>query len=80
MKLDTISRLRHDIRSSLTCVKEGISLVRDGTLGKINRQQAKYLKIAEEGIASVVNLIDQLPNLKKKGRAKWKQGIRKRYS
>lgn len=70
MELNNISRLRHDIRSSLTCVKEGISLVRDGTLGKINRQQKKYLKIAEAGITKAVGLIDKIPRLKKKGRVK----------
>ena len=62
MKLNNVSRLRHDMRSSLTSVKEGISLVRDGTLGKINRRQKKYLKIAEEGIIKVVSLIDRLPS------------------
>lgn len=67
MKLNNISKLRHDIRSSLTSVKEGISLVSDGTLGKINRRQKKYLKIAEEGVARVVRLIDRL---KKKERPK----------
>ena len=66
MKLNNISRLRHDMRSSLTSVKEGISLVRDGTLGKINSKQKKYLKIAEDGIAKVVNLIDRLHSLKEK--------------
>lgn len=70
MKLNNISRLRHDIRSSLTCVKEGISLVYDGTLGKISRKQKKYLKIAQEGITRVVRLVDKLPKLEKKGKLK----------
>lgn len=58
IKLDNISRLAHDIRSSLTSVREGISLVSDGTTGEINRKQKKCLKIAEKGINKVVNLID----------------------
>lgn len=64
-KLDKFSRLSHDIRSSLTSIKEGISLVSDGTLGKINRRQSKCLKIAEAGIIRIVNLTESLPKLKK---------------
>ena len=66
IKLNSVSRLSHDMRSSLTSVKEGISLVRDGTLGKINKKQKGCLKIAEEGIARTVILIDSLFKLKKK--------------
>jgi len=68
MKLNKISRLAHDLRSSLTSTKEAISLVRDGTLGKINQRQRRCLKIAEEGIAKTVGLIESVRKLKKKGR------------
>ena len=70
MKMDNISRLSHDIRSSLTPIKEGISLVSDGLMGKINRKQKKCLKIAGEGITKIVNLIDNLSKIKKKRRAR----------
>jgi len=68
MKLNNISRLAHDMRSSLTSIKEAISLVRDGTLGKINQRQKGCLKIAEEGIARIVSLIDNVSKLRKKGK------------
>lgn len=65
-KPDKISRLAHDMRSALTSVKEGISLVSDGTLGKINKNQKTYLSIAESGIKKMVNLIDRVHELKTK--------------
>ena len=70
IKLDNISRLAHDIRSSLTSVREGISLVSDGTVGKINRKQKECLKIAEKGITKTVNLINNLSQIKKR-RVNW---------
>lgn len=70
MKLNNLARLAHDIRSSLTSIREGISLVRDGTMGKVNRKQKKCLKIAEDGIMRIVSLADSLPKLKKKPRNK----------
>jgi len=68
IKLDNISRLAHDIRSSLASVREGISLVSDGTMGKINRKQKKCLKIAEKGINKIVNLIDHFSRVENKRR------------
>ncbi|MDP2044294.1 MAG: hypothetical protein Q8K15_03895 [Candidatus Omnitrophota bacterium] len=70
IKLNNISRLAHDIRSSLTSVREGISLVNDGTMGEINRKQKKCLKIAEKGIAKIVNLIDHFSRVENKRRAR----------
>jgi hypothetical protein len=70
VKLDSFRKLAHDIRSSLTSVKEGISLVSDGTLGEVNRKQKKCLKIAERGIAAVVLLANSIPKLKKGRRGK----------
>ena len=64
MRLNKVFRVCHDMRSSLTSVKEGVALVRDGTLGKINKKQKKYLQIAEDGISKVVTLIDSIPKLK----------------
>ena len=69
IKLNNISRLAHDIRSSLTSVREGISLVSDGTMGEINRKQKKCLKIAEKGVKRVVNLIDHFSQVRSKRRA-----------
>lgn len=69
VKLNNISRLAHDMRSSLTSIREGISLVSDGTMGKINKKQKKCLKIAERGITRIVDLIDNLSQVKRKRRA-----------
>lgn len=66
IKLDNISRLAHDIRSSLTSVREGISLVSDGTMGEINRKQKKCLKIAEKGIIKTLNLIDNFSQVERR--------------
>ncbi len=68
IKLNNISRLAHDIRYSLTSVREGISLVSDGTTGEINKKQKKCLKIAEKGIAKIVNLIDNFSRVESKRR------------
>lgn len=58
-KKEKISILRHDFRSSLTSIKEAISLVRDGTLGKINKEQKRCLSVANEGIERAVKMIDK---------------------
>lgn len=57
-KLNKLSQFSHDVRSSLTFIKESISLINNGSLDKINAKQKRYLKIADKGIAKIVKLVD----------------------
>lgn len=60
MKTDFVSTVSHELRTPLTSIKEGVSIVSDGTAGEINENQRRFLSIAEKNIDRLARLIGDL--------------------
>ena len=65
MKSELISNVSHELRTPLTTIKEGISLVVDGSLGPINADQKAALAIAKQDIDRLARLINDLLDISK---------------
>jgi len=64
-KSDFVSAVSHDLRTPLTTIIEGISLVEDGTLGEVNEEQKKFLKLAIEDAERLNDFINDILDLAK---------------
>lgn len=64
-KSDFVSAVSHDLRTPLTTIIEGISLVEDGTLGEVNEEQKKFLKLAIEDAERLNDFIGDILDLAK---------------
>lgn len=62
---DFVSMLSHDLKSPLTAIVGSIDLVREGRLGKINREQKEYLDSAVESSTEAVEMINTLLDVHK---------------
>jgi PAS domain S-box-containing protein len=65
IKSEFINTVSHELRTPLTVMKEGISLVSDGTAGELNDNQKKFLGIAMDNIDRLARLIDDVLDLSK---------------
>lgn len=65
MKSELISNVSHELRTPLTTIKEGISLVFDGSLGHLNADQEAALAIAKQDIDRLARLINDLLDISK---------------
>jgi nitrogen-specific signal transduction histidine kinase len=65
MKSELVSNVSHELRTPLTTIKEGISLVVDGSLGPINADQKAALAIAKQDIDRLARLINDLLDISK---------------
>ncbi|MEO0115774.1 MAG: PAS domain-containing sensor histidine kinase [candidate division WOR-3 bacterium] len=64
-KSDFVSAVSHDLRTPLTTIIEGISLVEDGTLGEVNEEQKKFLRLAIEDAERLNDFINDILDLAK---------------
>ena len=64
-KSDFVSAVSHDLRTPLTTIIEGISLVEDGTLGEVNEEQRKFLRMAIEDAERLNDFISDILDLSK---------------
>ena len=64
-KSDFVSAVSHDLRTPLTTIIEGISLVEDSTLGEVNEEQKKFLKLAIEDAERLNDFISDILDLAK---------------
>lgn len=64
MKEDILSAISHEVRTPLSIIKEGISLVLDQIPGKINTDQAKILATAKSNVDRLTRAINELLNYK----------------
>lgn len=64
-KSDFVSAVSHDLRTPLTTIIEGVSLVEDGTLGEVNGEQKKFLKLAVEDAERLNDFISDILDLAK---------------
>lgn len=60
LKEDLMGVVSHDLRTPISIVKEGISLLLDEIPGKINEEQAAVLRSARESIERLSRTIDRL--------------------
>lgn len=65
MKSELISNVSHELRTPLTTIKEGISLVFDGTLGPIREDQKDMLATVKNNIDRLARLINDLLDISK---------------
>lgn len=64
-KSDFVAAVSHDLRTPLTTIIEGISLVEDGTLGGVNEEQKKFLRLAIEDAERLNDFISDILDLAK---------------
>jgi PAS domain S-box-containing protein len=59
------SMVSHELRTPLAAIKEGISIVVDGVVGKITDDQATYLGIAKSNVDRLARLINDILDFQK---------------
>lgn len=59
------SMVSHELRTPLAAIKEGISIVIDGVVGKISDEQATYLGIAKSNVDRLARLINDILDFQK---------------
>lgn len=69
-KTELVSTISHELRTPLTSIKEAISLVLEGAVGDINKEQEKFLQMAAKNVDRLVNLTDSLLDLSRVGTVK----------
>ncbi len=62
-KSEFVSAVAHDLRTPLTTIIEGISLCEDGTLGEVNPEQKRFLKMVLEDARRLSDFINDLLDL-----------------
>lgn len=62
---DFIDNVSHEFRTPLTVVKEYVSLIREGTLGQVNNEQARFLRIAEDRADDLNTMVDDMLDISK---------------
>ncbi|HTZ11311.1 MAG TPA: ATP-binding protein [Candidatus Margulisiibacteriota bacterium] len=64
-KSDFTSTVSHELRTPLTAIREGVSLVLDGTAGQINEEQKDFLSLAKRNVDRLGRLINDVLDLQK---------------
>lgn len=65
LKSDFISMVSHELRTPLTVIRESVSQVAEGVLGKITQKQQEFLSICLEEIDRLKRIIDNLLDISK---------------
>ncbi len=65
VKSDFVSIVSHELRTPLTSIKESVSLVLDGIAGPVRKDQEKFLKIAQNNIDRLANIITDILDFSK---------------
>lgn len=60
MKSEFISTVSHELRTPLAAMKEGVTIVLDEVVGKINDKQRHYLDIARRNVDRLATLINRV--------------------
>jgi len=65
IKSDFTSMVSHELRTPLTAIKEGISIVLDGTTGRISGEQKDFLETAKRNVDRLARLINDILDFQK---------------
>ncbi len=65
VKTEFTSTVSHELRTPLTAIKEGISIVADGTAGKLGKEQKEFLDIAKRNVDRLGRLINDVLDFQK---------------
>jgi len=65
MKSQFISTVSHELRTPLTCIKNAITNIVDGAVGKINEKQRDFLNIAKRNADRLAKLINDVLDFQK---------------
>lgn len=65
MKTDFISTVSHELRTPLTIIREGVSQINDGILGKITTEQHDFLALVLSNIDRLSRMINDLLDMSK---------------
>ncbi len=60
LKDEFVSTVSHELRTPLTTIREGVSQVLEGLLGKVNKEQSEFLSIALSDIDRLTRIINNL--------------------
>lgn len=65
MKNNFMSMVSHELRTPLTAIKEGISIVLDGSAGEINEEQRDFLDTAYRNVDRLTRIVNDVLDLSK---------------
>ena len=65
MKLDFISVVSHELRTPLTVIREGISLVANGSTGEIKEEQKEMLGLVKKNVDRLAKFINDVLDFQK---------------
>ena len=65
IKSQFISTVSHELRTPLAAMKEGIAIVLDEVVGRINEKQKKFLNIAKRNVNRLGNMINNILDFQK---------------
>lgn len=65
LKDEFVAKMSHEVRTPLTSIKEGISLMLDEALGSINAEQRDFLRTVDENIDRLTELITNMLDISK---------------
>ena len=63
LKDDFLATINHQVRTPLTAILEGLSLLRDETLGAVTEEQKTFLQTIDENARRLAKLIDDILDL-----------------
>ncbi|HUL30255.1 MAG TPA: ATP-binding protein, partial [Thermodesulfobacteriota bacterium] len=63
MKSEFVSVASHELRTPLAAIKNAVQLILSGRTGEINKNQEKFLSMAERNINRLTNILNDLLNL-----------------
>ena len=63
MKSEFVSVASHELRTPLAAIKNAVQLMLSGKTGEINKNQEKFLSMAERNINRLTNILNDLLNL-----------------
>jgi PAS domain S-box-containing protein len=72
LKSQFISTVSHELRTPLAAMKEGLAIVLDGVVGRVNKKQKKFLSIAKRNADRLNDLINDVLDFQKLGAGKMK--------
>ncbi len=65
LKTNFTSTVSHELRTPLASIKEGITIVLDGSAGSINKEQVEFLGIAKKNVDRLARLINNILDFQK---------------